>query len=50
MSDGFAYPTLLLLGRTIPSVRILYPPASSLRSNGYEVVQEYQPVCHRLRL
>src|SRR5690625_2279778 len=34
MSDGFAYPTLLLLGRTIPSVSILYTPASSLRSNG----------------
>src|SRR5690625_2351308 len=47
--DGFAYPTLLLLGRTHPSVRFPYPPASPLRSKNYEVVQEYQPVVHRLR-
>src|SRR5699024_12839084 len=48
--DGFAYPTPLLLGRTYPSLRIPYPPASPRRSNGKEVVQEYLPVVHRLRL
>ena len=50
MSDGFAYLTLSLLGRTHPSVRIPYPTASPHRSNDHEVVQEYQPVVHRLRL
>src|SRR5699024_4307815 len=29
---------------------ILYPPASPHRSNNCQVVQEYQPVIHRLRL
>ena len=29
---------------------IPYPTASPHRSNGYEVVQEYQPAFHRLRL
>src|SRR5699024_6970889 len=48
--DGFAYPTLSLLGRTHPSVRIPYPTASPHRSNAHEVVQEYLPVIHRLRL
>ena len=28
LSDGFAYPTFSLLGRTHPSVRIPYPTAS----------------------
>jgi hypothetical protein len=48
--NGFAYPTFSLLGRTHPSVRIPYPTASPHRSNNHEVVQEYQPVVHRLRL
>ena len=48
--NGFAYPTPLLLGRTHPVVRFPYPPASPRRSNGKEVVQEYLPVVHRLRL
>jgi hypothetical protein len=48
--DGFAYPTFSLLGRTHPSVRIPYPTASPHRSNAHEVVQEYLPVVHRLRL
>ena len=48
--NGFTYSTLLLLGRTNPAVRIPYPPASPHRSNGHEVVQEYQPAFHRLRL
>src|SRR5699024_2787492 len=48
--DGFAYPTPSLLGRTLPSVRFPYPPALPHHSNDYEVVQEYQPVVHRLRL
>ena len=48
--DGFANPTPLLLGRTFPIVRIPYPTASPHRSNVYEVVQEYLPVVHRLRL
>ena len=47
---GFAYLTFSLLGRTHPSVRIPYPTASPHRSNGHEVVQEYLPVVHRLRL
>lgn len=50
LSDGFAYPTFSLLGRTHPSVRIPYPTASPHRSNVHEVVQEYLPVVHRLRL
>ena len=50
LSDGFAYLTFSLLGRTLPSVRIPYPSASPHRSNNHEVVQEYQPVVHRLRL
>src|SRR5699024_7070141 len=36
---------------THTSIRaILYPPASPHRSNNCQVVQEYQPVIHRLRL
>src|SRR5690625_745704 len=50
MLNGFTYPTLSLLGRTRPSVRFPYPTASPHRSNGHEVVQEYLPVGHRLRL
>jgi hypothetical protein len=50
LSDGFSYPTPLLLGRTLPSVRFPYPTASPHRSNTHEVVQEYLPVVHRLRL
>src|SRR5699024_5778624 len=48
--DGFAYPTSSLLGRTHPAVRISYPTASPHHSNGHEVVQEYPPAYHRLRL
>src|SRR5699024_570324 len=48
--NGFAYSTLLLLGRTRPAVRSSYPPASPHRSNDNEVVQKYQSVIHRLRL
>ena len=48
--DGFTYPTPSLLGRTHPVVRIPYPSASPHCSNVHEVVQEYQPVIHRLRL
>ena len=33
-----------------PVVRYSYPPASPHCSNGIEVVQEFQPVVHRLRL
>ena len=33
-----------------PIPRLPYPPASPHCSNGEEVVQEYQPVVHRLRL
>ena len=50
LPDGFAYLTFSLLGRTRPSVRIPYPTASPHRSNNHEVVQEYLPVVHRLRL
>src|SRR5699024_11655057 len=35
--NGFAYSTLLLLGRTRPAVRSSYPPASPHRSNDNEV-------------
>src|SRR5699024_9436045 len=48
--NGFAYSTLLLLGRTRPAVRSSYPPASPHRSNDNEVVQLYQSVIHRLLL
>jgi hypothetical protein len=48
--SGFAYSPAYLLGRAYPTARLLYPPASPHHSNGREVVQEYQPVCHRLRL
>ena len=48
--DGFAYPTTSLLGRTHPVVRFPYPTASPRHSNGHEVVQEFLPVIHRLRL
>ncbi len=47
---GFAYTQLLLLGRAYPITRFPYPPASPRYSNGWEVVQECQPVGHRLRL
>ena len=47
---GFAYTSPSLLGRAYPTARSSYPPASSLRSNRKEVVQECQPVVHRLRL
>ncbi len=50
MMSGFAYSSALLLERTYPAVRLPYPPASPHCSNGGEVVQEYQPVGHRLRL
>ena len=32
MQSGFAYSTPYVLGRTLPSVRFTYPPASPLRS------------------
>ena len=32
-----------------PTARLPYPPASPHHSNGSVVVQEYQPVIHRLR-
>ena len=47
---GFAYTHALLLGRAQPTARLPYPTASPHFSNGEEVVQEYQPVVHRLRL
>ncbi len=50
MMDGFAYPSASLLGRAYPTARLPYLPASPHCSNGEEVVQEYQPVVHRLRL
>src|SRR3954447_26769799 len=34
----------------LPAPRLPYPPASPHCSNGKKVVQEYQPVIHRLRL
>ena len=48
--NGFAYSPALLLGRAYPTARLPYPSASPHCSNGGEVVQEYQPVIHRLRL
>ncbi len=33
---GFAYPLPYVLGRTLPSVRFTYPPASPLRSSGFK--------------
>ncbi|RGB21504.1 hypothetical protein C1646_732302, partial [Rhizophagus diaphanus] len=47
---GFAYFHVSLLGRVQPTTRFSYPTASPHCSNGGEVVQEYQPVVHRLRL
>ena len=46
---GFASFPALLLRRTYPTVRLPYPTASLHCSNDKEVVQEYQPVIHRLR-
>ena len=48
--NGFSYSPAYLLTRTYPTVRLPYPPASPHCSNDKEVVQEYQPVVHRLRL
>jgi hypothetical protein len=47
---GFASFPASLLGRAQPTARSPYPSASPHCSNGGEVVQEYQPVVHRLRL
>jgi hypothetical protein len=47
---GFAYPSPYVLGRTLPSVRFTYPPASPLRSNASLVALDSQPVVHPLRL
>ena len=49
-SGGFAYLTPYVLGRTLPSVRFTYPPASPLHSNGNQVALDSQPVVHPLRL
>ena len=45
----FTTPQALLLGRALPSTRSAYPPVSLPQFNVYKVVQEYQPVVHRLR-
>lgn len=50
LGSGFSYFHALLLGRAQPTARFPYPTASPHYSNGGEVVQEYQPVVHRLRL
>ena len=50
MGNGLAYFPALTAGRGYPIPRLPYPPASPHCSNGEEVVQEYQPVVHRLRL
>ena len=50
LPDGFAYPTRSQLGRTLPSVRSPYPPASPRSLERRRVVQESPPVVHRLRL
>ena len=50
MQSGFAYSTLYVLGRPLPSGRFTYPPASPHHSNGYLVALEFQPVVHPLRL
>ena len=47
---GFAYIHTLLLEQRQPTLCLPYPTASPHFSNGEEVVQEYQPVVHRLRL
>src|SRR5690606_7298093 len=47
---GFASFHASLLGRAQPTARSPYPSASPHCSNGGEVLQEYQPVVHRLRL
>ncbi len=47
---GFAYTHALLLEQRQPTLCLPYPTASPHFSNGEEVVQEYQPVVHRLRL
>src|SRR4051794_26241252 len=48
--SGFSYLPAYLLRRAYPTARLPYPPASPHHSNDKEVVQEYQPVVHRLRL
>ena len=46
---GFAYLAPYMLGRTLPTVRFTYPPASPHRSNEIKVALESQPVVHPLR-
>ena len=50
LPGGFAYLIPYMLGRTLPIVRFIYPPASPLHSNGITVALEFQPVVHPLRL
>ena len=50
MGNGFAYFPSLTAWTRISNTALTYPPASPHCSNGEEVVQEYQPVVHRLRL
>src|SRR5690625_6001965 len=45
MLDGFAYPTLSLLGRTHPSVRFPYPDRKSTRLNSSHVAISYAVFC-----
>ncbi len=49
LCGGFAYHTLYPLGPARPVAGGIYPPASPLHSNVHTVVQEFQPVVHRLR-
>ncbi len=49
IETGFASFHTSLLRRTQPTVRLPYLTASPHHSSGGEVVQEYQPVGHRLR-
>ncbi len=54
MQSGFAYSALYVLGRTLPSVRFTYPPASPHRSNGswwhWNFNQLYIPYAFRPRV
>ena len=48
-ADGIFLTCCLTAWTRNPTARLPYPPASPHHSNGSLVVQEYQPVIHRLR-
>ena len=50
MGDGFPYRPPYAVSPGRPSPGMAYLPRPAIGGNGRYVVQEYQPVVHRLRL